>query len=111
MQLLEDGAIAALAAFGLAALLFLLLSALLRPRERDTAEAFMVVPCRRGEGAKLEQTIHILTRMRYERGGFCRIVILDCGMDEETRQVAALLCRDHYDVSVCGDALFLDKTE
>lgn len=111
MQLLADGIIAALAAVGLATLLFLLLSALLRPRRCDAMDAIAVVPCPRGEGAKLEQTVRLLTRTRYERGGFCRIVILDRGMDENTRQIAALLCREYYDVSVCSSVSFLDESE
>ena len=41
-----------------------------------------------------------LERARYEYGGFRRIVILDRGMDEETRKLAALLCRDNFDVSL-----------
>ena len=45
MRLLEDGIIAALAAIGLVTLLFLLISALVRPRARDRLDAFAVVPC------------------------------------------------------------------
>lgn len=104
MQLLEDGIIAALAAVGLVTLLFLIISALVRPRGREALDAVALVPCRAGEGAKLEHTVRLLERSRYEYGGFRRIVILDRGMDEETRQLAALLCRDAYDVSLCDRA-------
>lgn len=100
MQLLEDGIIAALASVGLVTLLFLLLSALLRPRCRDALDAAALVPCRDGDGARLEQTVRALERARYEYGGFRRIVILDRGMDEETRKIAAILCRDGLNVSV-----------
>ncbi len=51
MQLLEDGALAALAAVGLVTLLFLIISALVHPRRRGMLAAFAVVPCRAGEGA------------------------------------------------------------
>ena len=104
MQLLEDGIIAALAAIGLVAVLFTLLSALLRPKNCDGSDAFAVVPCRGGEGARLERTVRTLERARYDCGGFCRIVILDRGMDEETRQIAALLCREGRCVSLCEEA-------
>lgn len=102
MRLLEDGIIAALAAVGLVTLLFLLISALVRPRARDMLGAFAVVPCGAEEGKKLEYTVRALERARYEYGVFRRIVILDRGMDEEARKIAALLCRDDFDVSLCS---------
>ena len=102
MRMLEDGVIAALAAIGLVTVLFLLLSALVRPRCRGALDSVAVVPCRGGpEG--LEYTVNALTRLRWERGGFRRVVILDRGMDAEAKQVAALLCRENYGVSLCGD--------
>ena len=111
MQLLEDGIIAALAAIGLVTLLFALLSALLRPRGCTAEDAFAVVPCRAGEGAKLERTVRTLERARYDCGGFCRIVILDRGMDEETRKVAALLCHDSFDVTICNNLSEFNESE
>ena len=100
MRLLEDGIIAALAAIGLVTLLFLLISALVRPRARGILDAFAVVPCGAEDGEKLEYTVRALERARYEYGAFRRIVILDCGMDEEARKIAALLCRDSFDVTL-----------
>lgn len=111
MQLLEDGIIAALAAIGLVTLLFALLSALLRPRKCAVSDAFAVVPCRSGEGARLERTVRTLERARYDCGGFCRIVILDRGMDEDTRKVAALLCHDSYDVTICNNLSEFNESE
>ena len=100
MQLLEDGVIAALAALGLMTLLYLAVSAFLRPRGCASVSAFAAVPCRAGDAAALEQTVRALERARYEYGGFCRIVILDCGMGEEEKEIAALLCRESYDVAL-----------
>ena len=111
MQLWEDGIIAALAAIGLVTVLFALLSALLRPKNCDGSDAFAVVPCRGGEGARLERTVRTLERARYDCGGFCRIVILDRGMDEETRKVAALLCHDGFDVTVCNNLSEFNESE
>ena len=111
MQLLEDGIIAALAAVGLVTLLFLLLSALLRPRCAAAPDAIAVVPCRACEGAKLERTVRTLTRSRCEYGGFRRIVILDRGMDEETQKIASLLCHDDFDVTICSDLTQLKELE
>lgn len=101
MQLLEDGLLAALAAAGLAALLYLPLSALARPCGRCAAGVFAVVPCGAGEGAALERTVRALRRARSVCGGFGRIVILDRGMDDETRRIAALLCREGGDAEIC----------
>ena len=99
MQLLEDGVIAVLAALGLVTLLWALITALLRPRPTRETDAAVLVPCCRGEAANLEQTVRSLERARYEFGGFRRIVILDRGMDEDTRAVASLLCREAFDVT------------
>ncbi len=101
MQLLEDGIVAALAAVGLAALLYLLISALVRPRCRGTLDALAAVPCRAGETARLEYTVRALERARDECGGLRRIVILDLGMDDEAKRLAAVLCREKPDVFLC----------
>lgn len=111
MQLLEDGIIAALAAIGLVTLLFLLISALVRPRGRGLIDAVAVVPCGGGDGAKLEHTVRLLERSRYEYGGFRRIVILNRGMDEDATQVAALLCKENFDITICDRASFIDEWE
>lgn len=108
MQLLEDGIIAALAAIGLVALLFALISALVHPRCRDALDAIALVPCRGGEGAKLERTVRALERSRCEYGGFRRIVILDRGMDENALDVASLLCHDDFDVTLCKSENFYE---
>ena len=111
MELWEDGIIAALAAIGLVTVLFALLSALLRPKNCDGSDAFAVVPCRSGEGARLERTVRTLERARYDCGGFCRIVILDRGMDEDAQKVAALLCHDSFDVTICNNLSEFNESE
>ncbi len=100
MRLLQDGVVAALAAIGLTTLIFLFLSALVHPRRRGALPATAVVEvC--GEGAALEYTVRALLRSRYEEGGFSRVVIVDCGLSEEPRNVAELLCRSEYEVYLC----------
>lgn len=100
MRLLQDGVIAALAAIGLTAVIFLLVSLITHPYRRGTlsADALVVV---RGEDKRLEYTVRALARSRREEGGFSRIVLVDCGMGEETARVAALLCRDEGRVICC----------
>ena len=65
MRLLQDGVVAALAAIGLTAVIFLLVSAIVHPR-------------RRGD-----------------------MIIVDCGLADEPRRVAELLCRSEYEVYLC----------
>ena len=116
MQLLQDGVIAALAAVGLATIVWFTVTALTHPRERVRSETAVIVPAR-GAAEALEHTVRTLESERYasggfsrnacgERdgtlyGGFSRIIIADCGMDEDAQRVAQLLCRESFDVTVC----------
>ena len=93
MRLLQDGVVAALAAIGLTAVIFLLVSAIVHPA---TA---VIETC--GEAKTLEYTVRALLRSRYEEGGFSRVVIVDCGLADEPRRVAELLCRSEYEVYLC----------
>ena len=95
MRLLQDGVVAALAAIGLTAVIFLLVSAIVHPRRRGTIPATAVIEtC--GEAKTLEYTVRALLRSRYEEGGFSR-----CGLADEPRRVAELLCRSEYEVYLC----------
>ena len=100
MRLLQDGVVAALAAIGLTTLIFLFLSAIVHPRRRDTLPATAVVEAC-GAGRTLDYTVGSLLRSRYEEGGFSRVVIVDCGLADEPRRVAELLCRSEYEVYLC----------
>ena len=91
MRLLQDGVVAALAAIGLTAVIFLLVSAIPATAVIETC----------GEAKTLEYTVRALLRSRYEEGGFSRVVIVDCGLADEPRRVAELLCRSEYEVYLC----------
>ena len=97
MRLLQDGVIAALAAVGLTTIIWFVVGALLHPWERCSAAIALVKA--QGSAAELEQTVRQLQRSRGESCSFSRIVIVDCGMEEEARQVAELLCREEYDIA------------
>lgn len=56
---------------------------------------------RAGAAEALEHTVRTLESERYASGGFSRIIIADCGMDEDAQRVAQLLCRESFDVTVC----------
>lgn len=93
MRLWEDGLIAVLAAVGLASLLWLLVTALRRPRRYACTTVALV---RAGnDAAALEQTVRALR-------GFPRVLVLDGdALGEEAREVAVLLCRDDPRVTLC----------
>lgn len=99
MQLLQDGVIAALAAIGLAATVWFIVTAVTMPRVRPRGETAAVVPAR-GAAEALEYTVR---RLESERtaGDFSRIIIVDCGMDAQAQRTAQLLCRESFDVTVC----------
>ena len=81
-------------------MIFLLVSAIVHPRRRGTIPATAVIEtC--GEAKTLEYTVRALLRSRYEEGGFSRVVIVDCGLADEPRRVAELLCRSEYEVYLC----------
>ena len=80
MELLHDGVIAALAAIGLTAILWLLASALFRqPPVRDLS----------GDGAGLDVTLRALAQNRR-----LPVVLVDCGLTEEGRRAASLAVSD-----------------
>ena len=73
MQLLQDGVIAALAAVGLATIVWFTVTALTHPRERVRSETAVIVPAR-GAAEALEHTVRTLESERYASGGFSRII-------------------------------------
>ena len=97
MRLLQDGVVAALAAIGLTAVIFLLVSAIVHLSLIHIFRALETC----GEAKTLEYTVRALLRSRYEEGGFSRVVIVDCGLADEPRRVAELLCRSEYEVYLC----------
>ena len=83
MELLHDGVIAALAAIGLTAILWLLASALFRqPPVRDT----WYVVSLSGDGAGLDVTLRALAQNRR-----LPVVLVDCGLTAAGRQRTELL--------------------
>ena len=100
MRLLQDGLVALLAAIGLATLLWLIVSVFFRLKKETLHHVTAMVPARGGANG-LEHTVHTLEQLRYEHGGFGAILIVDCGLNEVGRQVAALLSREDRDVALC----------
>ena len=100
MRLLQDGLVAMLAAVGLATILWMIVGLFLRSRRQLFSRVTAVVSAR-GDGADLEYTVRTLSQLRYERGAFGTILILDGGLTPEGRELAALLEREEDFVAVC----------
>lgn len=100
MRLLQDGLVAMLAAVGLATLLWMFVGLFLRNRRQLFSKVTAVVPAS-GAGGDLEYTVHALAQLRYDKGGFGTILILDCGLSEEGRELADLLTREEDYVAFC----------
>ena len=100
MRLLQDGLVAMLAAVGVASILWLLAGLVLRFPRETLHQVVALVPARGGANG-LEHAVRTLEQLRGQYGGFGSIVIVDCGLNEVGRQVAALLAREERDVSLC----------
>ena len=100
MRLWQDGLIAMLAAVGLATILWMIVGLFLRKRRQLFSGVTAVVRAE-GDGAGLEYTVRTLSQLRYERGAFGTILILDCGLSGEGRELAQLLIREEDCVALC----------
>ena len=100
MRLWQDGLIAMLAAVGLAAILWMVLGLFFRRRRRLFSRVTAVVRGE-GDGEDLEYTVRVLSQLRYERGAFGTILILDCGLSGEGQALAALLAREEEHIALC----------
>ena len=84
MALLGDTILAVLAAIGAGTLLYAALRAVFLPRRQVYSPVWLVLPVdRRTRG--MEQTVGELQQLRRQVGGSTRILLVDCGMDEEVR--------------------------
>ena len=101
MRLLQDGLVAMLAAVGLATILWMIVSLFLRKKGRMFSRVTAVVRGE-GDGTDLEYTVRTLSQLRYERGTFGTILILDGGLSEEGRELAELLAREEDFVVLCS---------
>ena len=100
MQLWQDGLVAALAAIGLASLMWSVVKAVLySPRQERRQGAVALIPAQ-GDGEHLEQ-VRSLGALRREQGIFGPVLLVDCGLTEEGRKLCALLAKKDRFVSVC----------
>ena len=100
MHLWQDGLLALLAAIGLGSLLWALARGLLTIHPRRRGDALVLLPAR-GDGEHLEEQVRYLEALNREEGLFSAILLADCGLTEEGRRLARLLCRGRR-VRLCG---------
>lgn len=99
MVYLQDGLFAMLAAIGVATLVWLAVSLLLKIPRETLPHAAVILPIR-GSAGGVEHSLRLLQELRQESGGFGAIVLVDCGLNEEGRQIAQLLTRQGRSVSL-----------
>lgn len=98
MRLWQDGIIAFLAAIGTASILWAIVRALLfAPSGHPNATVLIAA---RGDGEDLEAQVRALLMIRSERGAVGEILLVDCGLSEEGREICRLLARQHRRVSL-----------
>lgn len=104
MALLQENVIAVLAAVGLCTVVWLFAAVIVdvRRARENCAPVWTVIPVHGACGA-LEQTVR---RLRRERccGARARILIVDCGMEDETRRVAQILARTQAELCTAEEA-------
>lgn len=101
MQLWQDGVVALLAVVGLASILWAAVRAVAFAGPERRREVAALLPAQ-GDGERLEEQLRALQRLREERGFFGRALLVDCGLSEEGRRVAALLVRGRPWAALCG---------
>ena len=101
MQLWQDGLMAMLAAVGLASLLWMVVRAIFfRSPQLPSRSLVTLIPAQ-GAGEQLEQQLRAALRLRREQGLPGRILLVDCGLNDEGRKLAELLAREDRWVAVC----------
>lgn len=98
MKLLQDSVLAFLSAVGLTTCVWLLAGAILSREKRRNPMLRLVLPLR-GEAPAMEADFRELLRLRRELPG-ARIVLEDCGLAPERREIAEYLCEKYEDVQL-----------
>ena len=89
MTLLQDGLIAFLSAVGLTALVWLVAGAVLHTGRPIVPGLLLVLPLR-GEALAMEADVRELRRLQSRLPG-ARMVLVDCGLTEDSRGLAQYL--------------------
>lgn len=101
MELWKDGVVALLAAIGLASMIWTVVKAVLFSGADRRKEIAALLPAQ-GGGEQLEEQLMVLQRLRRESGVFGRALLVDCGLSEEGRKTADVLCKKYRWAVLCG---------
>ena len=112
MVLLQDGLIAFFSAVGVVTVVWMAAGVLLRAGRPTIPGLLLVLPLLvlplRGEALAMEADVRELRRVQNQLPG-SRILLADCGMTEEARQMALYLADRQENAELCmveeGDAL------
>ena len=109
MVLLQDGLIAFFSAVGVVTVVWMAAGALLRAGRPTIPGLLLVLPLR-GEALAMEADVRELRRVQNQLPG-SRVLLADCGMTEDARQMAAYLADRQENAELCaveeGDTLAL----
>ena len=108
MVLLQEGLVAFLSAVGLTTVVWLAAGALLHTGRPAIPGLLLVLPLR-GEALAMEADVRELRRVQNQLPG-SRILLADCGMSGDARQMAAYLADRQENAELCaveeGDPLW-----
>ena len=96
--MLWDLVIVFLSASGVVLVVWCLLGALLHPVFDADMVTYLPV---RGDGGKVEQSVRAYALLRSGRLSGGKLVLLDCGLNQQGRQRAEAVCRWYEWVSCC----------
>ena len=100
MQLWQDGLVAVLATIGLVELLWGLAQAILMIKKGAPKQALAVIAAS-GDGGCVQEQVRALTGLGRDQGLIGRILVVDCGLNEEGQKLCAILERGNRWVLLC----------
>ena len=108
MLLLQDGVLAFLSAVGLTTIVWVVAGTLLHLGGRPAIPGLLLVLPLRGEALAMEADVRELRRIQGQLPG-SRILLADCGLTEDARQLARYLAdRERNAALVSGGELSLE---
>ncbi len=100
MGLWQDGLLAALAAVGLASLLWAVVRAVMCARPPRQLGVIAIVTAQ-GDGEGLEEQVRALGELRRKQGTYGQVLLVNCGLTEEGRRLCGLLAWQDRWVQLC----------
>ena len=100
MQLWQDGLVAVLAAIGVVNLLWGLAQAILALKKTSPKQALAVISAA-GDAGSVQEQVRALTGLGQNQGLIGRILVVDCGLDEDGQKLCRILERENRWVILC----------